>query len=275
MLLRAGESVPLSGGDAIVSTTRVGPPAGPLAIGRGHRSERGAAGAVGGQWTMKPRRVAHPALAFALLLNISPTALFAQQPYKKQYTFSVNTFTPRIPSWTKRLSEFKDKPGINYLEIGTFESRSALWMLENIFTHPTSKLTIIDAFLENNHKRFLANLTLSGEASRFTILSGYSTQKIREVPFNSIDIAYIDGSGKGVVMLADIVNTWNLVKVGGVIIISRYALTPELRRNAGILPGEPGPQEAIDAFLKLYGPYITVMEFQQNQVFVRKRRAVE
>ena len=210
-----------------------------------------------------------------MLLSLTPATLFAEPAYKKQYTFSVNTFTARIPSWTKHLSGFKGKPGINYLEIGTFEGRSALWMVENIFTHPTSKLTIIDAFLENNYKRFLANIALSGEASRFHILSGFSTQKIRDVPFNSIDVAYIDGSGKGIVMLADIVNTWNVVKLGGVIIISRYALTPELRQAAGILPGEPGPHEAIDAFLKLYNPFLTVMEFQPNQVFIRKRRSAE
>ncbi|MFZ1106649.1 MAG: class I SAM-dependent methyltransferase [Hyphomicrobiaceae bacterium] len=224
---------------------------------------------------MKPRRAAHSTLIFSLLLSLTPATLFAQPAYKKQYTFSVNTFTARIPSWTTHLSGLKGKPGINYLEIGTFEGRSALWMVENIFTHPTSKLTIIDAFLENNYKRFLANIALSGEASRFHILSGFSTQKIRDVPFNSIDVAYIDGSGKGIVMLADIVNTWNVVKVGGVIIISRYALTPELRRAAGIRPGEPGPHEAIDAFLKLYNPFLTLMEFQPNQVFVRKRRSAE
>lgn len=224
---------------------------------------------------MKPGKVAYPALVLSLLLSLAPTPLLAQQAYKKLYRFTVNTFTPRIPSWTKHLGEFKGKPGISYLEIGTFEGRSALWMVENIFTHPTSKLTIIDAFLENNYQIFLANITLSGEAGRFQVLSGFSTQKIRDVPFNSIDVAYIDGSGKGIVMLADIVNTWNVVKVGGVIIISRYALTPELRRNAGILAGEPGPHEAIDAFVKLYHPYLTVMEFQPNQVFVRKRRSAE
>src|SRR5262245_32266698 len=117
---------------------------------------------------MKAGRVAFPALLFALLSSISPTTVFAdekasQAPYKKQYTFTVNTFTPRIPSWTKHLSEFKGKPGISYLEIGTFEGRSVLWMVENIFTHPTSKLTIIDAFQEHNHKKLLANLSLSGE----------------------------------------------------------------------------------------------------------------
>jgi methyltransferase family protein len=226
------------------------------------------------------RRPGYSLLIFSLVLGISPPALFADEKapaklYRKQYAFTVNTFTPRIPSWTAHLSGFKGKPGINYLEIGTFEGRSALWMLENIFTHPTSKLTIIDAFMENNYSRFISNVKLSGEESRFNILKGFSTQKIREVPFNSIDVAYIDGSGRGIIMMSDIVNTWSLVKVGGVIIISRYAITPPLRRAGGLRVGDPGPHEAIDAFLKLYAPYITVMEFQRNQVFVRKIRSAE
>ena len=103
---------------------------------------------------MTKRIPAHPVLMFVLLLSLSPTALLAAdrtstKGYNKQYTFTVNTFTDKIPAWTTLLSEFKGKPGINYLEIGTFEGRSALWILENIATHPTSTLTIIDLFVEN------------------------------------------------------------------------------------------------------------------------------
>jgi hypothetical protein len=228
----------------------------------------------------RPGRLAHPVAVLTLLLSLSPATVLAadktsQKIYSKPYAFSVNTFTDRIPTWTKLLSEFKGKPGINYLEIGTFEGRSALWMAENIVTHPTSTLTIIDAFQENTFKRFTANVNLSGESSRFKVLAGFSTQKIREVPFNSIDIAYIDGSGKGVVMLGDLVNTWNLMKVGGVMICSRFALIPPLRRALGLQIGDPGPHEAIDAFLKLYAPYIQVLTFEPNQVFIRKRRSAE
>jgi hypothetical protein len=237
---------------------------------------------VGREHSMKtrPRGPAYPVLMFFLLLSVSPATSFAdkktsQKVYNKQYAFTVNTFTDRIPTWKTHLNAFKGKPGINYLEIGTFEGRSALWMLENIFTHPTSKLTIIDAFQEDSYETFVFNVNLSGEASRLTILKGFSTQKIRDVPFNSIDIAYVDGSGKGIVMLSDLVNTWNLVKVGGVIICSRYAITPRLRRALGLRPGDPGPHEAIDAFLKLYNPYINVILFQPNQVFIRKKRSAE
>ncbi len=195
--------------------------------------------------------------------------------YNKQYTFTKNTFTDKISAWTKLLSEFKGKPGINYLEIGTFEGRSALWVLENILTHPTSTLTIIDAFEEHTYKTFVSNVNLSGEANKFKILTGLSTHKIRELPFNSIDFAYVDGSGKGIVMFSDLVSTWNLVKVGGLIICSRYSLNTPLRAALNLQPDDPGPHEAIDAFLKLYNPYISVVTFQGNYVVFRKKRSAE
>jgi predicted O-methyltransferase YrrM len=231
---------------------------------------------------MRPRkeRALRSLLMFVLSLVVSPALLIASErtstkEYNKQYTFTKNSFTDKISSWTKLLNEFKGKPGIHYLEIGTYEGRSALWVLENITTHATAKLTIIDAFEENSYKTFAANVALSGEASKFTILKGTSTQKIREVPFNSIDLAYIDGSGKGIVMLADLVNTWNLVKVGGVIICSRYSLNGPLRAALNLQPEDPGPHEAIDAFLKMYNPYISVLTLQENHVVFRKKRSAE
>ena len=195
--------------------------------------------------------------------------------YNKQYTFTTDTFTDKISAWTKLLDEFKGKPGINYLEIGTFEGRSVLWVLENILTHPTSKLTIIDAFEENTYKTFVFNVNLSGEANKFKIMTGLSTHKIRELPFNSFDLAYVDGSGKGIVMFSDLVSTWNLVKVGGLIICSRYSLNKPLRKALDLQPDDPGPHEAIYAFLKLYNPYISVLTFQENQVIFRKKRSAE
>jgi len=235
--------------------------------------------AVGTERSMR-ERAAHPLLMFILLLSLSPKEVVAAdkamvQTYHKAYTFTVNTFTPKIPSFDKHLNDFKGKPGLNYLEIGTFEGRSALWVLENILTHPTSKLTIIDVFAENNYKTFIANVNLSGEATKFTILSGFSTHKLRELPFNSFDLAYVDGSGKGIVMLSDLVSTWNLLKVGGVIICSRYSLSERLRNALNLQPADPGPHEAIDTFVKFYKPYITVVAFEEHQVFIRKNRSAE
>ena len=226
------------------------------------------------------RRAAHSLLIFIVLFSLSSQVVSAAdktmvKTYHKAYTFTGNTFTPKILSFDKHLNEFKGKPGINYLEIGTFEGRSALWMLENILTHSTSRLTIIDVFAENNYETFVANVNLSGEPSKFTILSGFSAHRLRELPFNSFNLAYVDGSGKGIVMFSDLVSTWNLLKVGGVIICSRYSLSERLKNALNLQPTDPGPHEAIDMFVKLYKPYITVVAFEEHQVFIRKDRSAE
>jgi hypothetical protein len=227
--------------------------------------------------TMRKGRSAPPVLILLLSLSFPPAALCANEPastkdYNKPYTFTQNWFTDRIPTWTQALKEFKGRPNLNYLEIGTFEGRSALWVLENIATHPASKITVIDVFHERNYKTFVSNIKLSGGANRFRILKGMSTEKLREVPFNSVDFAYVDGSAKGITMLSDFVSTWDLVKVGGIMILSRYTLTAFVRKAFELQPGDPGPHEAIDAFLTFYKPYIGVEVFKENQVIVRKTR---
>jgi predicted O-methyltransferase YrrM len=227
---------------------------------------------------LRKGQFAYPILIFFLTLNISPVKIYAKgedastKDYKKQYTFTTNWFTHKIPLLTRILKEYKGKAGVTYLEIGTFEGRSALWLLENILTHPASKLIIIDAFEENTYKTFTSNINLSGEADKFRILSGLSTNKIKELPSNSVDFAYIDGSGKGIVMLSDLVNTWNLLKADGIILCSRYTLNAHLREALELEPQDPGPYEAIDAFMKLYKPYIKLLAFEENLAIFRKIR---
>src|SRR5579872_599214 len=58
--------------------------------------------------------------------------------------FSCDFLSPNLPVWEKFLAPLRGKPGIRYLEIGVLEGRSLFWMLENIFTDPTSHATAID-----------------------------------------------------------------------------------------------------------------------------------
>lgn len=211
--------------------------------------------------------------ASAGLAGLQAAESVATRIYAKDYRFTKNSFTDKVGEWSKILAKLKGKPGLHYLEIGTYEGRSALWMLENILTDPTARLTVIDAFEEHTHARFMANVKLSGEASKFDVKVGPSTDKIREVALNSIDLAYVDGSGRGIVMLSDLVATWQATKVGGIIICSRYNLTPALRRALNLRAGDPGPHEAIDTFVKMFGPYLTMLASKGNYVVIRKVRS--
>ncbi|TFE71317.1 class I SAM-dependent methyltransferase [Methylacidiphilum caldifontis] len=202
----------------------------------------------------------------SLFLDSLQTAVI----YNKPYRFSRDTFTDRIPFWKQDLLEYKGKPHLSYLEIGVHEGRSALWMLENILTDPTSTLIVIDDFGEHSYGTFISNVNLSGEAYKFKILKGLSTEKIKEVPLNSIDIAYIDGSGRSDIMLADLINSWDRVKQGGLIICNRYRMTKHLRWALNAPPDDLGPVGAIDTFLDRYKSRLKVVRFMSNFVIVRK-----
>ena len=90
------------------------------------------------------------------------------------------------------MGHLKGKPSINYLEIGVFEGRSAIWMLENILTASTAKMTCMDIFPGQLQGKFLANLRISGFYENVTVIKGRSQVELRYLPLNSFDIVYID-----------------------------------------------------------------------------------
>jgi len=171
----------------------------------------------------------------------------------EKYNFSVDWFGLKIPTFEKLLSQFKGKPNIYYLEIGVFEGRSAIWMLENILTHSTAKLTCIDIFPGNLKEVFFTNLEISGFTDKVTTITGQSQIGLRHLPFNSFDIIYIDGSHTADNVLADAVFSWPLLKSGGVLIFDDYLWEKET------LPKELRPQIAIDAFIEVYKNYIDIV----------------
>lgn len=64
--------------------------------------------------------------------------------YPNHYFATKDGFTMHISNWNMFLSKFKNEPNLNFLEIGTGNGRSGVWVLENILTHSTSKFTTVD-----------------------------------------------------------------------------------------------------------------------------------
>lgn len=180
------------------------------------------------------------------------------------YTFSTDWFTHHIPTWEKYLDRFKGQPRIHYLEIGVFEGRSALWMLENILTHPSARLTGIDTFPGDLKERFLANVRTAGFGEKVTVIAGRSQRELRRLPLDSFDIIYIDGSHAADEVLADAVLSWALLKPGGIVIFDDYAWARD------VFPNELRPQVAIDAFLETHKIFLDIL-YRDTQVLVRKR----
>jgi len=197
--------------------------------------------------------------------NKEQSSLTPTKYYLKSYTFSEDWFTENIPVWLEVLHPFKGKPDLNYLEIGVFEGRSAIWMLENILTHPSSRLTGIDTFPKGTDwkEKYLSNLNISGSAHKATTIEGYSQTELRKLPLNSFDIIYIDGCHSADCVLSDGVLSFELLKTGGLLIFDDYRWKIDC-------PEELRPKIAVDAFITSYRNSIEVVH-SGYQVFIRKQ----
>jgi predicted O-methyltransferase YrrM len=186
-------------------------------------------------------------------------------PAQKAYRFSTDWVSSRVSVWQEVLAPFKDRPNLNYLEIGVFEGRSAIWMMEHILTHPSARMTLIDLFPGDLKERFLGNLKVSGFESRTRVITGLSEVALRSLPPDSFDIIYIDGSHKARDVLADAVLSWRLLKKEGLMIFDDYSL------NRGRYADYLGPAPAIDSFLSAYRDELQVVA-EGIQMVVRKIR---
>lgn len=188
-----------------------------------------------------------------------------ENDHAKKYQFTSDWFSSKIPIWEKVLKSFKGKPNIHYLEIGLFEGRSAFWMLENILTHSTSRLTGIDIFPKHIEERFYTNLKISGFEHKVTAIKGTSQKELKRFSENSFDIIYIDGGHTADNVLADAVLSWPLLKEDGILIFDDYLW----KRNE--YPPQMRPQMAIDTFVTVYINQLEIIH-QSSQVVLKKRK---
>jgi predicted O-methyltransferase YrrM len=168
---------------------------------------------------------------------------------------------PREKLFLKMLGTFRDRQ-VRFLEIGSFEGASAIWMLRNVLTHPESRLTCIDNDKLGCGKRLVANLAASGFQSR-AVIHWIDSHAVRQVvPDDHFDFVYVDGSHAAPNVLFDVVNAYLICKPGGLVGCDDYLF--ELPENGSV------PKPAIDAFLKLMGDRVEVVH-SGYQLWFRKR----
>ena len=189
--------------------------------------------------------------------------------YQRTYDFEKHDdFGHNVPVWKELLAGFAGKAEVSYLEIGVWEGRSALWMLENVLTSPSASATVVDIIAT---ERWVKNLELSGRRTSVKMIVASSQQALRSLAPESFDIVYIDGSHRAGNVLGDAVLSWELLKPGGIMIFDDYCLDgSDLGPDETALPLELVPKSAIDAFLLTYGSELEILH-RYYQVAVQKR----
>ena len=165
----------------------------------------------------------------------------------------------------------------NFLEIGSFEGRSSIWIAENMM-QDGDRLNCIDTWMggeehgEENmsevEERFRANLIVAAKKFPERVIvqqKGTSTlalaHKIRHGAF--YDFIYIDGSHKAPDVLTDACMSWPLLKREGLMVFDDY------------MWGNPRdalhrPKIAIDAFTNIFGETAEMVHVGY-QLVVRKK----
>ena len=195
-----------------------------------------------------------------------------QEQEQIKYIFTVDWFSRNIPAWTHYLKELKNKPNLNFLEIGSFQGRSTVWLLENILTDDTSKITCIDTFEGSeehitNFSEHIKNLydVFMHNISKFKdkiIIKKNKSQIILKQLIETYDFIYIDGDHKASSVLEDAVLSFSLLKSGGIMIFDDY-LWFAMKKYID------NPKSAIDAFLEIYSDKINIL-FKDYQVIIEK-----
>lgn len=147
-----------------------------------------------------------------------------------------------------------DRP-LSYLEIGTYEGRSACWMLDNVLKHHMSTCVCVDIKIQDNGWH-----NLRPYVDRVTIYEGDS--KIIVPRLNvQFDIIYIDGDHSAKGALFDTVAAWRLCKEGGIILWDDYELHDKSNRVA----------KAVQAFLSCLRQREYRILLDGDQFAVKKR----
>jgi len=196
-------------------------------------------------------------------------------------SYSYDWFSHHVPTWSRLLGPWRGRPDLNFLEIGSFEGRSACWLLQNVLTHGTSRITCIDLFLESlegdpvhmpevahPNKSFDENVAAIGAAHKVTKMAGPSFEILPQLPASSFDFVYVDGSHYAAYVLTDAVLAWRCLRLGGLVIFDDYLWGAEK------LPAEDRPMAGVDAFMAGFkGHYDIVL--REYQVALRKTKELE
>ena len=133
--------------------------------------------------------------------------------------------------------EFHERPTL-YLELGTFEGMSMMWMLQNALKHAGSLAVFCDPFLmttkldtefmESVMDRALRNLSPWLDSGKLQYCRASSAEALRKmcgkpgflgISKNTVDICMVDGNHNSLAVLDDLIHVTKLVKVDGWILL--------------------------------------------------------
>jgi predicted O-methyltransferase YrrM len=197
-----------------------------------------------------------------------------------EYQFTKDWFEWAPDVWNQLTPMLSGRAGHRqFLEIGSFEGRSSIWIAENMM-QDDDILRCIDTWeggeehgaenMSEVEERFRANLIVAAEKlpdRRIIQQKGTSVRELARwltTDNQHFDFIYIDGSHLAKDVMTDACMAWPLLKPKGLMVFDDYLWVPNAR---DILHR---PKAAIDAFTNLFAEEVEIVHIGY-QLIVRKK----
>ncbi|MFD3266042.1 class I SAM-dependent methyltransferase [Phenylobacterium ferrooxidans] len=206
------------------------------------------------------------------------------------YEFSKDWFSGNLPTWRQIVD--KNKPR-KILEIGSFEGRSTVWMMEYCSIAVGGDIEIwcadtwgggiehqkggrIETDMSDVERRFDRNIEIARgvaphkvDIHKLKTFSNLAMAKlIADGKTEYFDLVYIDGSHQAPDVLMDAVMAFQVLKVGGIMIFDDYLWSMDAPGTQDVLKM---PKPAIDAFMNIFQRKMNIfMGAPIGQLYTRK-----
>jgi len=156
---------------------------------------------------------------------------------------------------------------LKYLEIGSFEGNSAMFVAKNF---ENSKIYCVDNWVgteEYNNLNF-SKLEDNFDSNVFEFNNIYKIKMLSDNFFKNnkmtFDVIYIDGYHKGSQVLEDFKNSWNVLNNNGVIIFDDYIwkFYDKIQDN---------PCYVINSYLKKILHGVKILKVSNSQLYIQKK----
>ena len=188
------------------------------------------------------------------------------QSFLKNKKTSEDYFSINVYYWDLILNKYFEE--FSYLEIGSWEGSSALYILNN---YRTKKVYCVDVWdkdkeyeelYKKNFKNFLHNMEEFKDRYSFFKERSDDFFKKNEEYF---DLIYIDGTHESFQVDKDINNAWKFLNLNGIIICDDFFYG---NLYSGL--NEDVPANSINKFIKKQQNKLKVLCVNNSQVFLRK-----
>ena len=187
------------------------------------------------------------------------------------YQYTRDWFSANIPFWERLLPNPKQQA----LEIGSYEGRSACWLLQNAL-NTDGTLVCVDAWgverymdnpMEGVYERFINNIELARTETQSVIaMQKNSVDALAELLVtgsrNRFDFIYIDGAHRAVDTLTDACMAFQLLAPEGIMVFDDYFI-------GSVCGTTVDKKNAVDAFVNCFKDFCSVV-MNNKQVGVKK-----